>query len=66
MSAKTTPAINPEAMAEERVRDAAPVMLSALRAIRVNMEADVFIDPIKREMYLAVADAAIAKAEGKA
>ncbi len=52
--------------AEERVREAAPVMLAALRAIKLNMEDDVFVDPIKRKMYLSVVDAAIAKAEGRA
>lgn len=48
-----------------RAASAHDYMLKAFRTLRLNMEDDIFVDPIKRQMYLSVIDGAIAKAEGK-
>ena len=39
-------------------------LLGALESIEDNMDGDVFVEPIKRAMYLGIIRAAIAKAKG--
>ena len=43
---------------------AAPHLLGALELLESNMDGDVFVDAIKREMYLSIIRAAITKAKG--